>query len=130
MRSVSFACASLRERTIALTIAIAVTRTNGIAVHVISRPVCPWIGGPSSKSSSCGPEVEDRVDHHRGDDREDHDADRDHEPEDEVDATGLARGVLRQPGRHERDGSGDTARDQLPIPKSATMEPLRIRVGA
>ena len=36
----------------ALTIAIAVTRTNGITVHTISSPVCPWIGGPSSKSSS------------------------------------------------------------------------------
>ena len=52
MRSVSCACASFRERTIALTIAIAVTRTNGMIVQVISSPVCPWTGGPSSKSSS------------------------------------------------------------------------------
>ena len=28
-----------------------VTSTAGIAVHVISRPVCPWIGGPSASSS-------------------------------------------------------------------------------
>ncbi len=52
MRRVSFAWASLRERTIALTIAIAVTRMNGMIVQVISSPVWPWIGGPSSKSSS------------------------------------------------------------------------------
>ena len=37
--------------TMALTIAIAVTSTAGTAVHAISRPVCPWIGGPSSSSS-------------------------------------------------------------------------------
>ena len=28
-----------------------VTSTAGIAVHVISRPVCPWTGGPSESSS-------------------------------------------------------------------------------
>ena len=28
-----------------------VTSTAGIAVHVISRPVWPWIGGPSESSS-------------------------------------------------------------------------------
>jgi hypothetical protein len=32
--------------------AIATTSTVGIAVHQISRPVCPWIGEPSSMSSS------------------------------------------------------------------------------
>src|SRR5918912_934499 len=37
--------------TIALTIAIATTSTVGIAVHVISSPVWPWIGGPSDSSS-------------------------------------------------------------------------------
>src|ERR1700749_3558553 len=51
MRSVFSAWASFRERTMALTIAIAVTSTNGIAVHVISSPVLPWMGGPSSSSS-------------------------------------------------------------------------------
>jgi hypothetical protein len=37
--------------TTALTIEIAVTSTAGIAVQTISRPVCPWIGGPSDSSS-------------------------------------------------------------------------------
>src|ERR671935_176363 len=37
--------------TIALTIAIATTSAVGIAVHVISSPVWPWIGGPSDSSS-------------------------------------------------------------------------------
>src|SRR5690349_20336147 len=90
------ASASFRDRTIALTIAIAVTRTNGIAVLVIV--------GPDA-------EAQDRVDHHRGDEREDRDANRDHEPEDEVDAACLARGVLRQPCGNERNGGGDTASD-------------------
>ena len=31
---------------------IAVTRSAGTAVHKISRPVWPWIGGPSASSSS------------------------------------------------------------------------------
>ena len=35
----------------ALTIAITVTSTVGIAVHAISMPVWPWIGGPSESSS-------------------------------------------------------------------------------
>src|SRR5919202_4458861 len=43
--------ASFFARTTALTIAIAVTSTVGIAVQTISRPVCPWIGGPSVSSS-------------------------------------------------------------------------------
>ena len=43
--------ASFFARTIALTIPIAVTSTVGTAVHAISRPVCPWIGGPSESSS-------------------------------------------------------------------------------
>ena len=38
--------------TTALTIEIAVTSAAGIAVQTISRPVCPWIGGPSESSSS------------------------------------------------------------------------------
>ena len=38
-------------RTTALTIEIAVTSTAGTAVQTISRPVCPWIGGPSDSSS-------------------------------------------------------------------------------
>ncbi len=42
---------SFRASTIALTIAIAVTSRAGIAVQTISRPVCPWIGGPSDSSS-------------------------------------------------------------------------------
>jgi hypothetical protein len=29
-----------------------VTSRNGIAVHAISNPVCPWIGGPSVSSPS------------------------------------------------------------------------------
>ena len=37
--------------TTALTIEIAVTRIAGIAVQTISSPVCPWMGGPSEKSS-------------------------------------------------------------------------------
>src|SRR5438270_6178178 len=37
--------------TTALTIAIAITSAVGIAVHVISSPVWPWIGGPSDSSS-------------------------------------------------------------------------------
>ena len=36
---------------IALRTAMIVTSTAGIAVHVISSPVCPWIGGPSESSS-------------------------------------------------------------------------------
>ena len=35
----------------ALTDAITVTRTVGIAVQAISSPVCPWTGGPSESSS-------------------------------------------------------------------------------
>src|SRR5437762_9172744 len=35
----------------ALTIAIEVTSRVGTAVQRISRPVCPWIGGPSESSS-------------------------------------------------------------------------------
>ncbi len=46
-----FAIASSRERTIALTIPMAVTSTVGTIVQAISRPVCPWIGGPSESSS-------------------------------------------------------------------------------
>src|SRR5712691_11096097 len=42
---------SSRASTIALMIAIEVTSTNGTAVQAISRPVCPWIGGPSDSSS-------------------------------------------------------------------------------
>src|ERR671936_2056888 len=42
---------SLRASTTALTTPIAVTSTVGIAVHVISSPVWPWIGGPSDSSS-------------------------------------------------------------------------------
>ena len=41
-----------RASTIALKIPIAVTSTAGTAVHRISRPVWPWIGGPSASSSS------------------------------------------------------------------------------
>jgi hypothetical protein len=37
--------------TIALTIAIAVTSSVGTAVQAISRPVWPWMGGPSESSS-------------------------------------------------------------------------------
>ncbi len=40
--------------TTAETTEIAVTSTAGIAVHTISRPVWPWIGGPSLSSSSDG----------------------------------------------------------------------------
>ena len=40
----------LRERTMALTIAIDVTITSGTIVQPISRPVWPWIGGPSESS--------------------------------------------------------------------------------
>src|SRR6266511_2105305 len=43
--------ASSLARTIALTIAIAVTSSAGRAVQAISSPVCPWIGGPSESSS-------------------------------------------------------------------------------
>ena len=39
------------ERTTALTIPIAITRTAGTTVQMISRPVCPWIEGPSDSSS-------------------------------------------------------------------------------
>src|ERR687896_1136522 len=38
--------------TTALTTEMAVTSTAGIAVHTISRPVCPCTGGPSASSSS------------------------------------------------------------------------------
>ena len=31
---------------------IAMTRSAGTAVHAISSPVWPWIGGPSASSSS------------------------------------------------------------------------------
>ncbi len=41
-----------RASTIALTMPIAMTRIAGTAVQAISRPVCPWIGGPSASSSS------------------------------------------------------------------------------
>src|SRR3954453_20580247 len=44
---------SFLARTTALTIEIAVTRTAGTAVHTISRPVLPWIGGPSASSPGC-----------------------------------------------------------------------------
>ena len=37
--------------TIAAAMAITVTSSAGTAVHAISRPVCPWIGGPSVSSS-------------------------------------------------------------------------------
>src|SRR5437879_6366884 len=43
--------ASSLARTIALTIAIEVTRSVGTAVQKISRPVWPWMGGPSESSS-------------------------------------------------------------------------------
>ena len=39
------------ESTTALTIPIAITSTAGTTVHAISRPVWPWIGGPSVSSS-------------------------------------------------------------------------------
>src|SRR5690349_21271900 len=51
MRSGSAPCASFFASTIALTTAIAVTSSVGTAVHTISRPVWPWIGGPSESSS-------------------------------------------------------------------------------
>src|SRR5688572_664687 len=44
---------SFLASTIALTTEIAVTSTAGIAVQTISRPVWPWIGGPSVSSSGC-----------------------------------------------------------------------------
>ena len=40
-----------RASTTALTMPIAVTRIAGTAVHRISSPVCPWMGGPSVSSS-------------------------------------------------------------------------------
>ena len=43
--------ASFRPSTIALTMPIAVTRIVGMSVQTISRPVWPWIGGPSESSS-------------------------------------------------------------------------------
>src|SRR5919198_5304374 len=42
---------SFFARTTALTTEIAVTSAAGTAVHAISSPVCPWIGGPSESSS-------------------------------------------------------------------------------
>src|SRR5438034_10790272 len=51
MRNGLAPAASSFARTIALTIAIAVTSTAGTAVQAISRPVWPWIGGPSESSS-------------------------------------------------------------------------------
>ena len=39
------------ERTTALMTPIAMTRIAGTTVHAISRPVCPWIDGPSDSSS-------------------------------------------------------------------------------
>ena len=51
MRSGFGPASSFWASTIALTIEIAVTSTAGIAVQTISRPVCPWIGGPSDSSS-------------------------------------------------------------------------------
>ena len=47
-RPARLSCAS----TIELTIAIAVTSTNGIAVQTISSVVWPWTGGPSERSPS------------------------------------------------------------------------------
>ena len=55
--AVTFTCSAflgtspLSCSTIALMIAIAVTSAVGIAVHTISSPVWPWIGGPSESSS-------------------------------------------------------------------------------
>jgi hypothetical protein len=42
---------SFRASTIAEITAMDVTSANGIAVHAISMPVCPWVGGPSESSS-------------------------------------------------------------------------------
>ena len=39
------------ESTTAVTTPIAITSRAGTAVHAISRPVCPWMGGPSPSSS-------------------------------------------------------------------------------
>src|SRR5262245_36424452 len=41
------------ESTNALTMPSAITRMAGTAVQTISRPVLPWIGGPSASSSGC-----------------------------------------------------------------------------
>ena len=41
---------SFLASTTALTIEIAVTSAAGTAVQAISRPVCPWIGGPGGSS--------------------------------------------------------------------------------
>ena len=102
---------SFLASTTALTIEIAVTRTAGTAVQTISRPVLPWIGGPSASSPGCARNLTDRVEDHGGDEREDRDADRGHEPEDEVDPAGLlARGV-RHPRDQERDERGARAAD-------------------
>ena len=39
------------ESTTALTTPIEITSSAGTMVQAISRPVCPWIGGPSVSSS-------------------------------------------------------------------------------
>ena len=98
-------------------------------VQVISSPVCPWIGGPSSKSSSRSPEPDDRVDHHRGNDRED---------EMQIAITNQNVKAIRpaccEASSGSQVGTTATAVATPPAisasPKSATMEPLRIRVGA
>ena len=96
---------SFRARTIAETIAMDVTRAKGIAVQPISRPVWPWIGGPSESSSGRDAELPRRVHERRDDDRVDDDADDRHVPEDEVDPVGLLRGARRQPVRDHGDRS-------------------------
>ena len=104
--------------TTALTIEIAVTSAAGTAVQTISRPVLPCIGGPSSSSSGRARKLKIAVDDHRRDEREDRDADRGHEPEDEVDPVGLLARRVGQPRDQQRHRRGaraeqDSQDDQL-----------------
>src|SRR5439155_17072632 len=69
-------------------------------------------------------ELDERVDDHRRDEREDRDADRGHKPEDEVDPAGLPACRIRKPGNEERSRRGcraehDSDRDELDDRSSA-----------
>ena len=81
--------------TIALTIAITVTSTVGITVQTISRPVCPCTGGPSESSSGRDAELDHGIDGARPATIAKTPSRSRCQPEDEVDALGLLRRLVR-----------------------------------
>ena len=102
----------------ALTTEIAVTRRPGPPSRRSRARCARGSAGPSESSSGRTRNFRHGVDDHRGDEGEDRDADRGHEPEDEVDPVALLRGDGRQPGDQQRDRGGRAA-EQRPRARSA-----------